>query len=54
MTDDQRKAIMYLKKFFKTKTVTELNLKMDKLAMIVRKESNLEIVNKKYKSEFTE
>jgi hypothetical protein len=54
MTEEQRKALMNLKKYFKTTTATELNIKVDKLAMIIRKESNKEVVDKKFKSEFTD
>jgi len=52
--EDQLKALQYLKKKFKTKTACELNIVVEKLAMIIRKESQKEgKAYSSYKSQFS-
>lgn len=55
MTEDHRKALIYLKKVFKTKTAFELNRIVEKMAKGIRMESQKESNPKeKFKSEFTD
>lgn len=53
-TDEQVKALQYLKKKFKTKTAFELYRVVEKLSGIIRKESQKESVpNGKFTSQFS-
>jgi hypothetical protein len=50
--DEQKQALKYLKKKFGTKTACELNIIVEKLAKIIRKESQMESTSN-YKSELS-
>lgn len=55
VTQDQMKALKTIQTIFKTKTAYDLNRVVEKLAKIIRQESNKESnPREKYKSEFTD
>lgn len=55
MTDKQHMILSYMKEVFKTKTAFELYRQVEKLALVIRKESQMESDPKnKNKSLFTD
>jgi hypothetical protein len=53
MASDDQKILQYLKRKYGTKTTTELLLKVENLATIMRRESCKEMYSSKFKSEFS-